>query len=39
MAVCQFIPSVCLCVFLCVCVCGGGYLSGLDYVKESDFMT
>jgi len=33
-AVCQFIPSVCL--FVCVCVCGGGgYLSGWDYVMES----
>jgi hypothetical protein len=32
-AVCQFIPSVCVCVCVCVwvCVCVGGYLSGRDY--------
>ena len=32
MAVCQFIPSVCVC--LCVC----GYLSGRDYVMECTAM-
>ena len=30
MAVCKFIPSVCVCV--CVCLCG--YLSGQDCVME-----
>jgi hypothetical protein len=29
-AVCQFIPSVCVCA--CVCVGGGGDLSGLDQI-------
>jgi hypothetical protein len=39
-AVCQFIPTVCVCV--CVCVWGRGYLSGRDVVfffRNFDFIS